>query len=78
MLVLIPVFLITDIVLYKPVLVLESIAYILVWSALIWGRSVLSQQIGELMYGVATATEIAYYAYIYAKVDKTHYQKYVF
>ena len=27
------------------------------------------------MYGLFRATEVAYYSYIYAKVDKEHYQK---
>ncbi len=75
MIALIPVFLLSDILLYKPVLLFESVSYLLVYITLIWFRSVTSQQIGQMFYGIATATEIAYYAYIYAKVDKTQYQK---
>lgn len=72
---LIPVFLLTDVLLYKPVLMLESVSYVAVWVTLIWGRTIWSQKIVEVLYGWATATEIAYYAYIYAKIEKEHYQK---
>lgn len=72
---LVPVFLLTDVLLYKPVLILESVCYVAVWATLIWGRSLWTQQVGQVLYGWATATEIAYYAYIYAKVKKERYQK---
>lgn len=29
----------------------------------------------EVFYGLFTACEVAYYSYIYAKVDRTHYQE---
>lgn len=70
---LLPVLLFTDIFLYKPVLILESLSYISVWLLLIFGRSIFSQQLGQVLYGVATSTEIAYFAYIYVKVDRSKY-----
>lgn len=72
---LIPGLLLTDILLYKPVLILESLSYIAVWVTLVWGRSVLTQQLGQLFYGCATATEVAYYAYIYVKVDRSKFSR---
>lgn len=33
------------------------------------------QQLSAFLYGLQTATEIAYFTYIYAKVDKGHYQQ---
>ncbi|CAJ0581851.1 unnamed protein product, partial [Mesorhabditis spiculigera] len=74
---LVPVFLLTDLLLYKPVVVLEAIAYVTCWVLFVFGRkgNVLIQQLIEVSYGVATATEIAYYAYIYIKVDKEQYKK---
>ena len=75
LIVLIPVFLLTDVLLYKPILLLESLSYVVVWILLLWGRTVFSQQIGQAVYGSATAAEIAYYSYIYAKVDKNRYQR---
>ncbi|TKR86403.1 hypothetical protein L596_011002 [Steinernema carpocapsae] len=72
---LVPVFILTDLLLYKPVLILESLSYIAVWLLLIFGRAVWTQQLVELFYGWATATEIAYFAYIYVKVDKEHFAR---
>ncbi|VDO51979.1 unnamed protein product [Onchocerca flexuosa] len=42
---------------------------------LVFGTGVLSQQIGMIAYGIASATEIAFYSYIYAKVTKDEYQR---
>ncbi|PIO53420.1 reduced folate carrier, partial [Teladorsagia circumcincta] len=72
---LIPVFLLTDLVLYKPMIVFESLSYIVVWSLLVFCGSVFAQQMVELFYGWATATEIAYFAYIYVKVSREHFRK---
>uniref|UniRef100_T1I4G6 Uncharacterized protein n=1 Tax=Rhodnius prolixus TaxID=13249 RepID=T1I4G6_RHOPR len=33
------------------------------------------EQVLEVFYGLFTACEVAYYTYIYAKVDKEHYQE---
>ncbi|KAK6755434.1 hypothetical protein RB195_014040 [Necator americanus] len=72
---LIPVFLLTDLLLYKPVIVLEALAYIAVWIIFVFFGSVLAQQILEFFYGWATATEIAYFAYIYVNVSKKNFQR---
>ncbi|CAJ0939734.1 unnamed protein product, partial [Mesorhabditis belari] len=72
---LVPVFLLTDLLLYKPIIILEALSYITVWMLFVLARSVLVQQLIEVFYGWATATEIAYFAYIYVKVDKSHYKK---
>ncbi|TKR86405.1 hypothetical protein L596_011003 [Steinernema carpocapsae] len=72
---LIPVFLLTDILLYKPVLILESIFFIAVWLLLIFGRAMWTQQLGQILYGWATATEVAYFSYIYVKVDRKHFER---
>lgn len=75
---LVPALLLTDVFLYKPVLIFESICYITVWLTLIFGQSVFSQQVGQCVYGFATATEVAYFAYIYVKVDRKNYSKFIF
>src|ERR1700722_6795508 len=75
---LVPIFLLTDLLLYKPILVLESVGYIVFRSTLVFGSSVLTQQIGQAWYGVASASEIAFYSYIYARVDKSAYREFVF
>uniref|UniRef100_A0A8R1HNP0 Uncharacterized protein n=1 Tax=Caenorhabditis japonica TaxID=281687 RepID=A0A8R1HNP0_CAEJA len=71
---LIPAFLLTDVLLYKPLLVVEAFSYFLCWIIFVFGRSLWSQQLLEFFYGWATATEIAYFAYIYVKVPKTEYK----
>ncbi|KFO99836.1 Thiamine transporter 2, partial [Calypte anna] len=63
---LIPVFLITDYVRYKPVLLLQGISFSVTWLLLLFARGVLAMQAVEFFYGMTTATEVAYYAYIYS------------
>ncbi|ELU00256.1 hypothetical protein CAPTEDRAFT_184223 [Capitella teleta] len=71
---LVPVFLLTDLLKYKPVIILEGLAYICTWSLLLWAKGLLAMQMMQLAYGIATATEIAYYSYIYSVVDEEHFQ----
>lgn len=71
---LIPVFLLTDFLRYKPVIILEGLAYIVTWILLLWAPGVLAMQFMEIAYGIATSTEIAYLTYIYAKVPSEKYQ----
>lgn len=69
------VFLITDYLRYKPLIVLSGLAGIALWSMLLWTTSLRHLQLVELLYGSYMATEVAYYTYIYAKVPKQHYLK---
>ena len=71
----IPIFLLTDYLKYKPVIILEGVAYIITWSLLIWADGVKWMQVMEFMFGVCTATEVAYYTYIYAKVSPEKYKQ---
>uniref|UniRef100_A0A7I4YSL7 Thiamine transporter 2 n=1 Tax=Haemonchus contortus TaxID=6289 RepID=A0A7I4YSL7_HAECO len=75
MITLIPVLLLTDLLLYKAVIVFEAVSYIVVWSILVFCSTVFAQQMLEIFYGWATATEIAYFAFIYVKVSKEHFRK---
>ena len=70
---LIPVFLLTDMVKYKPMIVLEALSLIITWVLLLWAEGVAWMQAMQFSYGVATSMEIAYYTYIYAKVPKEDY-----
>lgn len=47
----------------------------LVWSLLIWTRTLRHLQLGQVFYGTYMATEVAYYTYIYAKVDQCHFTR---
>ncbi|KAM8952294.1 thiamine transporter 2 [Pelodytes ibericus] len=73
--ILIPVFLLTDYLRYKPVIILQGLSYISTWVLLLFARGVPAMQGMEFSYGMVTATEIAYYSYIYSVVDSEHYQK---
>ena len=68
------VFLVTDLLRYKPVIITEGLAYLATRILLIWASGVLAMQFMQFAYGVATGTEVAYYSYIYAVVDRDHYQ----
>ena len=69
------VFFITDFLRYKPVIIVEALAYLATRILLIWGTSVFSMQIMQIAYGLAVGAEVAYYSYIYAAVTLEHYQK---
>jgi len=73
--ILILVFLVTDLVKYKPVIILEGFSYILTWILLLWGHGLTQMQLMQVSYGVATSTEIAYFTYIYASVSGEWYQQ---
>ncbi|VDP00121.1 unnamed protein product [Soboliphyme baturini] len=69
------VLLLSDLLRHQPVIVCESVAYAATWLLLTWGHSVALMQLMEVMYGIATATEIAYYAYAYTKYDLSCYKR---
>ena len=68
-----PVFLFTDYVRYKPIIVLEGLSYIATWLLLLWAKGVTWMQVMQITYGIAISTEVAYYTYIYAKVSQKSY-----
>ncbi|XP_074860224.1 thiamine transporter 2 isoform X2 [Carettochelys insculpta] len=70
-----PVFLITDYMRYKPIIILQGLSYVITWAMLLFAQGVLAMQLMEFAYGMVTATEVAYYAYIYSVVSADHYQK---
>lgn len=72
---LLPVFILTDYVRYKPVIVLQGVSFIITWLLLLFGQGVKTMQLVEFFYGIVTATEVAYYAYIYSVVSPEHFQR---
>ncbi|XP_071422277.1 thiamine transporter 2-like [Pithys albifrons albifrons] len=70
-----PVFLLTDYVRYKPILLLQGISLIVTWLLLLFAHGVVAMQVVEFFYGMVTAAEVAYYAYIYSVVSTDHYQR---
>ncbi|XP_020829056.2 reduced folate transporter [Phascolarctos cinereus] len=75
MAVLVPIFLLTDYLRYKPVLVLQSLSYLSVWVLLIFGTNVLSMQFMEFFFGVTMAARVAYSSYIFLLVSPSRYQR---
>ena len=69
------VFLVTDLSRYNPVILVEASAYLVTRVLLIWGGSISSMQLMEMFYGIATATEVGYYSYVYAAVPPRYYEK---
>ncbi|XP_047577549.1 thiamine transporter 2 isoform X3 [Lutra lutra] len=72
---LLPVLVLTDYVRYKPVIILQGVSFIITWLFLVFGQGLRAMQVLEFFYGMVSATEVAYYAYIYSVVSPEHYQK---
>ncbi|KAH0945646.1 hypothetical protein HN011_006235 [Eciton burchellii] len=72
---LVVVFLITDFVRYKPIIIICGLSGIITFLMIILGKTVMVLQIVEFFYGLFMSSEVAYYTYIYAKVEKKHYQE---
>ncbi|XP_018412800.1 PREDICTED: thiamine transporter 1 isoform X1 [Nanorana parkeri] len=70
-----PVFLATDYLCYKPVIIVQALSLIITWFMLLYAQGTLAVQFLEFFYGMSTATEVAYYSYIYSMVDPDMYQK---
>ncbi|KAM5181474.1 thiamine transporter 1 [Mantella aurantiaca] len=70
-----PVFLATDYLRYKPVIIVQGLSLIITWFMLLYAQGTLAVQFLEFFYGMSTATDVAYYSYIYSVVDSGMYQK---
>lgn len=68
-------FLFTDVLRYKPIVVVEVLSQIVTRVLLIWGTTLLEMKLMQVTYGIATAAEIAYYSYIYVLVSPVHFRK---
>ncbi|XP_011497226.1 PREDICTED: thiamine transporter 1-like [Ceratosolen solmsi marchali] len=72
---LILVFLLTDLIRYKFVIILCGFSGTIAYVILRFATTIAHVQIVEFLYGLLLSTEVAYYTYIYAKVNKQHYQQ---
>ncbi|XP_029308000.1 thiamine transporter 1 [Cottoperca gobio] len=70
-----PIFLATDYLCYKPVLVLQATSLVVTYVMLLKVQGVLAMQLLEFFFGLATASDVAYYSYIYSVVAPAHYQR---
>ncbi|XP_059416608.1 thiamine transporter 1-like isoform X2 [Carassius carassius] len=75
LLLLFPVFLATDYLRYKPVLIVQAASFIVTYALLLMAQGVRAMELLEFFFGLATATEVAYYSYIYSVVEPSHYQR---
>ncbi|KAE9547552.1 hypothetical protein FO519_009237 [Halicephalobus sp. NKZ332] len=71
----VPIFLFTDIFLYKPTMYLEVLGQLAYRFALVFRNDVLSQQIGHALWGISTASDVGCYSYIYGIFEKDQYRK---
>ncbi|XP_019958111.2 thiamine transporter 2-like [Paralichthys olivaceus] len=72
---LIPVLLVTDVLRYKPVIILQGLTYVAAFLLVLVGSGVRSTQLAFLSYSVATAGDVAYFSYIYVVVHASRYQR---
>ncbi|XP_058468383.1 thiamine transporter 1 [Solea solea] len=70
-----PVFLATDYLCYKPILVLQATSLVVTFVILLKAQGMLAMQLLEFFFGLATASEVAYYSYIYSVVEPAYYQR---
>ncbi|XP_037903830.1 folate transporter 1-like isoform X2 [Hermetia illucens] len=66
-------FLITDYLLYQPILVFSAVVGIILWTMVISATT--SEAIGaiQVLHGTYKSAELAYFTYIYAKVEKKYF-----
>lgn len=75
MVVLVPTFLLTDLLRYKPVLIIQGISQVVIWLILLLGTTLLEMQLMELFYGITMACRVAYSSYIFSLVSPVFYQR---
>lgn len=75
MAVLVPAFLLTDLLRYKPVLIVQGVCYMVIWILMLLGSSLLHMQLMEFFYGITMACRVAYSSYIFSLVSPVLYQR---
>lgn len=75
MVVLVPAFLLTDLMRYKPVLIIQGISQVVIWLILLLGTTLLEMQFMEFFYGITMACRVAYSSYIFSLVSPGLYQR---
>jgi thiamine transporter 2/3 len=68
-------FLITDMCRYKPLIIVVGLSGVIMYSLMLWTTSLLGLQIALAFNGLFYGAAVAYYTYIYAKVDKEHFER---
>lgn len=73
--VLVPVFLLTEWLCYKPVVVFQCLVLFSTTAMLLWCNGVPEMQAMQFTYGVVTSCDVAYFTYLYSVVELKHYLK---
>ncbi|GMR31252.1 hypothetical protein PMAYCL1PPCAC_33455, partial [Pristionchus mayeri] len=74
-LLMIPIFFLTDVLRYRPIIILEAATLAGTWALLVWGQGERQMQLMQIIFGFSSAAEIAYYSYMYAMVDEKNYKR---
>ncbi|KAE8604724.1 hypothetical protein XENTR_v10014807 [Xenopus tropicalis] len=72
---LIPVFLLTDYLRYKPIIVLQALGLSISMLLMLITRGEAAMQGMEFAYAIFSSCDVAYYSYIYSMVDIVYYQR---
>ncbi|OCT81089.1 thiamine transporter 2 [Xenopus laevis] len=72
---LIPVFLLTDYLRYKPVIFLQGLGLSISLLLMLITHGVQAMQLAEFTYAIFSSCDVAYYSYIYSMVDIVYYQR---
>lgn len=75
MAVLVPAFLLTDFLRYKPVLIIQGMSQVSIWLLLLLGGTLVQMQLMEFFYGITMACRVAYSSYIFSLVSPGLYQR---
>ncbi|VDM95078.1 unnamed protein product [Onchocerca ochengi] len=75
LLAMIPIFFLTDILRHKPIVVLEAMSYCISHVIILWGNKIWQMQLMEIIFGLSTASDIAYVSYMYAIVDQKYFKR---
>lgn len=75
MAVLVPAFLLTDLLRYKPVLIIQGVSQVIIWIILLLGSTLIQMQFMEFFYGITMACRVAYSSYIFSLVSPVLYQR---
>ncbi|XP_076581898.1 thiamine transporter 2-like [Chaetodon auriga] len=72
---LIPILLMTDFLRYKPVIILQGLAYVTMYLLVLFGSGLHLAQLAFFCYSIAMAADVAYFSYIYSMVQACYYQR---
>ncbi|XP_019741564.1 thiamine transporter 2 [Hippocampus comes] len=70
-----PVFLLTDFLRHKPLIVIQALFLVSNYVLLCFAPGLLAMVFLEIHYAVVTATEVAYFSYIYSAIPLENYQR---